>query len=322
MNLINNSQNKTLVIGDLMLDHYMFCSCERISPEAPVPVANLLVEEWKLGGAANVANNLIQLGVNVFLCGVVGNDSNGIFFIDQIIENKIESLICELSDRKTTVKSRVVSGGQQLLRIDREDTFLISQSDEDLIISKIRSVINECNCIIISDYNKGLLTEGLLNKICELKKKFKITILVDPKVPPFIKFTGVDLIKPNKREAYLETGIEIKDEISIKNTCMAIFEKTKIPMIVITLSEGGVAIFENGQLSIIPTKTKEVFDVTGAGDTFIAALSYKYSQNYNLSDSCAFANFAAACVISKMGSATTNLNEIHNLINNEINGGN
>lgn len=322
MNLKNKSQNKTLVIGDLILDHYKLCRCERISPEAPVPVANLLFEEYKLGGAANVANNLIQLGVDVFLCGVVGNDNYGKILIDKIIENKIESLICELSDRKTTVKSRVVSGGQQLLRIDREDTFLISQPDEDLIMSKIKSVINECNCIIISDYNKGLLTESLIKKICDLKSEFKITILVDPKAPPFLKFTGVDLIKPNKKEATLETNIVIKDEVSVKNACLAIFEKTKIPMIVITLSEDGVAIFENGQLNIIPTKTKELFDVTGAGDTFIAALSYKYFESYNLSDSCVFANFAAACVISKMGSATTTLKEIKNLIKNEIDGEN
>jgi D-beta-D-heptose 7-phosphate kinase/D-beta-D-heptose 1-phosphate adenosyltransferase len=316
---LNNK--KTLVIGDIMLDHYMYCSCERISPEAPVPVVNVFSEEWILGGAANVANNLIQFGVDVILCGIIGNDNYGKELINKLKNNNIESLLYQCDDRKTTIKSRVVSGGQHLLRIDREDTFLINEIDEDKIVEKIKVKITECNCVIVSDYNKGLLTHGLLRKIFSLTNEYKLPVFVDPKTPPFVKYSGADMIKPNRKEAQLETGIDLVDNVSIKNACSKIFEKTGIKKIVITLSEDGVAVFENNNLSIIPTEAKEIFDVTGAGDTFIAALSYNIMQNQNLVQSCEFANYAAACVISKMGSATTTIHEI-NKIKKQTNGNN
>ncbi len=304
---------KILVIGDIMLDHYIYCSCERISPEAPVPVANILSEEWILGGAANVANNLIKLGVDVILCGIIGNDYYGTEFINDLKKNNIENLLYKCDNRKTTIKSRVVSGGQHLLRIDREDKFLINETEEDKIVEKIKVKISECNCVIVSDYNKGLLTHSLLSKIFSITKENQLPVLVDPKTPPFIKYFGADIIKPNRKEAQLETGIDLVDDDSIKNACSKLFEKTGIKKIVITLSEDGVAVFENNNLRIIPTEAKEIFDVTGAGDTFIAALSYSIMQNKNLVESCEFANYAAARVISKMGSATTTINEINQL---------
>jgi D-beta-D-heptose 7-phosphate kinase/D-beta-D-heptose 1-phosphate adenosyltransferase len=314
---LNNK--KTLVIGDIMLDHYIYCNCERISPEAPVPVANLLSEQWILGGAANVANNLIKLGVDVILFGIIGNDNYGKELINELNKNNIENFLYECDNRKTTVKSRVVSGGQHLLRIDREDKFLINEIEEDKIVEKIKVKISECNCVIVSDYNKGFLSHSLLNKIFSITKEHQLSVFVDPKIPPFIKYSGADIIKPNRKEAQLETGIDLVDYDSIKNACLKLFKKTGIKKIVITLSEDGVAIFENNNLIIIPTEAKEIFDVTGAGDTFIAALSYRFMQNKNLAESCEFANSAAACVISKMGSSTTTVNEIHKIKNKPTN---
>ena len=306
---------KTLVIGDVMLDHYMYCNCDRISPEAPVPVASLYNEESILGGAANVANNLVKLGIDVILCGIIGKDIYGLELCNELKKNKIEDLLFQCDNRKTTIKSRVVSSGQHLLRIDREDKCLINEIEEDIIVEKIKVKISECNCVIVSDYNKGLLTDSLLSKIFSLTKQNKLPVFVDPKSPPFIKYSGADIIKPNRKEAQIETGVDLVDNISIKDACSKLFEKTGIKKIVITLSEDGVAVFENNNLTIIPTKAKEIFDVTGAGDTFIAALSYSIMQNKNLVEACEFANYAAACVISKMGSSTTTINEIQKVKN-------
>ncbi len=313
------SKNKTLVIGDVMLDHYLYCTCERISPEAPVPIANLNKEELILGGAANVANNLINLGVDVILCGIIGKDSYGLELINELKKNNIENLLYQCVNRKTTIKSRVISNGQQQLRIDREDKFSISETEENQIIEKLKSKITQCNCIVISDYNKGLLTDGLLRKIFFEAKGLNIRVFVDPKIPPFNKYNGADIIKPNKKEAYLETGIELVDEVSIKNACIKLFEQTGINKIVITLSEDGVAVFENHKLRFIPTKAKKIFDVTGAGDTFLAALSFKYMEHKNLFQASEYANYAAACVVSKVGSATTSLKEIDKIIKQENN---
>lgn len=320
--LLNHNSKKVLVIGDVMVDHYMHCKCDRISPEAPVPVACLQNDEFILGGAANVANNLVKLGLEVILCGVIGNDSQGTKFNDLLYNNNIGNLLLQSNNRRTTIKSRVVSSGHQLLRIDREDNFLISKYEEDQILDKVESIISQCNSIIISDYDKGLLTDDLLKKIMLIANSFSLPVLIDPKTPPFVKYAGAEIIKPNRREAFLETGIDLVDTNSIKRACSIIFENTRIPKIIITLSEGGVAVFENEVLTIIPTKSKEVFDVTGAGDTFLAALTSRYIEKRELIPSAEFANYAAACVISKMGSATTSVHEILNLINKENNGEN
>jgi len=305
-------KNKTLVIGDVMLDHYLYCTCERISPEAPVPIANLHKEELILGGAANVANNLINLGVDVILCGIIGKDSYGLELINELKKNNIENLLYQCVNRKTTIKSRVISNGQQQLRIDREDKFSISETEENQIIEKLKSKIIQCNSIIISDYNKGLLTDGLLRKIFFEAKGLNIPVFVDPKIPPFNKYNGADIIKPNKKEAYLETGIELVDEVSIKNACIKLFEQTGINKIVITLSEDGVAVFEDHKLKFIPTKAKKIFDVTGAGDTFLAALAVQYLFTNSAEKAIIFANVAAGITVQHRGNYAPSYDEIRN----------
>jgi rfaE bifunctional protein kinase chain/domain len=311
-----NSYSKILVIGDVMLDHYVHGICNRISPEAPVPIVSLNHEQWLLGGAANVANNLIHLDLNVILCGVVGNDENAVIIEKILKDKKIRSALIYSRDRKTTVKTRILSDGQQLLRVDREDIFFISESEEKIIIKKINSLLGQCDYILISDYNKGFLTKNFLEQIMLLAEHFKIPVIVDPKSPPFIKYSGAQIIKPNKKEAFLESGIELVDKFSIEKACKIISQNTGIPIVIITLSEDGVALYYNGSFEILPTRALEICDVTGAGDTFLAALTYKLINSKNIKDACEFANYAAGIVVAKNGAATTSVNEIEKLIIN------
>lgn len=309
-------KSKILVMGDVILDHYINGSCNRISPEAPVPVIELQDESWVLGGAANVANNLIDLGSEVYLCSIIGDDKNGDLLIELLDQKGIQKQLIKSDLRKTSIKTRVVSGAHHLVRIDSEDKNKISSEDEDKILDMILSIIDNCNCILLSDYNKGLLTDRLIKEVIEIAKTRNIKVLVDPKNPPFSKYSGADLIKPNKKEAFLETGINICDAQSLNDACRSIYSKYPFQTIIITLSEDGVAIFQNQELKIIPTKAKEIFDVTGAGDTFLAALAFGINIGYDIYTACEFANNASAIVISKHGCSTTNFNEIENLIRN------
>jgi D-beta-D-heptose 7-phosphate kinase/D-beta-D-heptose 1-phosphate adenosyltransferase len=317
---INDFNKSILVIGDVMLDHYIHGNCERISPEAPVQIVDFVSEKWVLGGAANVANNLIALEKKVSLCGVVGkNDKKDLF--DQLIsESGIENLLIYSETRKSTIKSRVISNGHQLLRIDNEIKSNISDDDADFIFNKIKNSINNYSLILFSDYNKGVLTRELTQKIINLANEFGIVSIVDPKNPPFSKFEGVTYIKPNRREAILATGVEIVDEISLIDACQKIQNETLCKGVIVTLSEEGVGVFSNGKLDMIPTRAKEVYDVTGAGDTFLAGLAYKLAEYCNLKEACEFANYASAVVVGKQGSATAALKEINLLIENENHG--
>ena len=315
MNRIN--EKKILVIGDVMLDHYQYGSCERISPEAPVPIVDLFKEEYLLGGAANVANNLVSLGVNVILCGIVGIDNTGNILGSLLDKKKIDNLLCTSFNRKTTVKSRIMSGAHQLLRIDSEVRHKISAEEEESIIKNVRSIVHQISLILISDYNKGLLTERLISQIIEIAKLNNILVMVDPKAPPFLKYKGANIIKPNKKEAHLETGVEIVDYDTLDAACKKIQFQSGIDTIIVTLSEDGVGLYENKKLTIVPTKAKKVFDVTGAGDTFLAAFALCIINGQEVKYACEYANFASAVVVGKIGSATTNIHEIDTIISND-----
>lgn len=317
---IKDTNKSILVIGDIMLDHYIYGTCERISPEAPVQIVDFVSEKWILGGAANVANNLIALGKQVSLCGVVGKNDKKDLFDHLIYEKGIQNHLIYSDSRKSTIKSRVISNGHQLLRIDNEIKTSISDEDADLIYNKIKKSIRSYNLILFSDYNKGVLTQQLTKKIINLANEFGITTIVDPKNPPFSKFEGITFIKPNRKEAALETGIDIGDLVLLKNACEKIQNETSCKAVIVTLSEEGVGVFQNGELNVIPTRAKEVFDVTGAGDTFLAGMAYKLVDNCELKEACEFANYASAVVVGKQGCATTNIKEINLFIENERNG--
>lgn len=316
---INDTEKSILVIGDVMLDHYIYGNCERISPEAPVQIVDFGSEKWVLGGAANVANNLVALGESVTLCGIVGNNDKKDLFDQLLNEKGINNLLIYSNSRKSTIKSRIISNGHQLLRIDNEEKKNISDEDADSIFDKIKGLINSFKLILFSDYNKGLLTEQLTKKIINIANEFEIISIVDQKNPPFSKFIGVTYVKPNKKEAQLATGIEIVDQISLMKACDRIQQETLSKAVIVTLSDEGVGVFKSGELTMIPTRAKEVYDVTGAGDTFLAGLAFKLVDKCALNDACEFANYASAVVVGKQGCATTDLVEINLLIKKEEN---
>ena len=271
-------------------------------------------EKWVLGGAANVANNLVAIRAKVTLAGIVGEDDNGILVKSLVKSKGIHDLISFSKTRKTTTKTRIISSNHQLLRIDKEDKYPILETEETELYNNISLNIRNFDCIIISDYSKGLLTDILISKIIELSNQNNIKVLVDPKMPPFIKYAGAYLIKPNKKEAMLETGVNIFNDNTFSIAAHQIQATTSCEVVVITLSEDGVGIYNKNINKVLPTKAKEIFDVTGAGDTFIATLSYAISKGKSIIEACEIANYASGIVISKHGCVAIDFEEIESIL--------
>ncbi|TLD96158.1 D-glycero-beta-D-manno-heptose-7-phosphate kinase [Helicobacter jaachi] len=311
MFFLESKHPKILVIGDLMIDHYVWGSCERISPEAPVQVVDVKDESNRLGGACNVANNLIALKAQVFVCGVVGNDEAGLWLGD-----KLESMGVDISylfvdtSRPTTKKTRIIIANQQVLRVDRESKLPIDSIIVQDIMQRLDALLDEVDCIIISDYNKGLLSYELTQFIIKHARSKNRLVLCDPKGNDYSKYSGATLLTPNKKEAQLATGIEINDTPSLIHAGMALKTQCHLDISLITLSEDGIGVFDNNTMRVIPTKAKEVYDVTGAGDTVIAALGFSLSSGCDIWQACEFANAAAAVVVGKVGSAVASHKEI------------
>jgi D-beta-D-heptose 7-phosphate kinase/D-beta-D-heptose 1-phosphate adenosyltransferase len=307
-----NKEPHIAVVGDLMIDEYIFGSCNRISPEAPVQVVNVKNSEFRLGGAGNVVSNLLALGASVSLFSVVGQDSNSEILEDILDVQSLEnfSLFYD-SSRQTTKKSRVVAANQQIIRFDSETTTQIDANFEDKLIKSIKDKIDKFDVIILSDYNKGVLTNRLCQEIINFANKNDIPILVDPKSEDFSKYKNATLVTPNKSEASIALKVDIDNNLS--NALQILKDKFLIKYPLITLSEDGIALLENGQTFIVPTVAKEVYDVTGAGDTVISALAIALYNNLSIKNAAKFANLAAAVVVAKVGSATATLKEIQEL---------
>jgi len=310
MQVYKEAKPNILVVGDLMIDHYLWGSCERISPEAPVQVVDIQKETTVLGGAGNVVNNLKALGANVSVSSVMGDDENGKELITMLhtIDVNTQNLIIE-PKRKTSKKSRVIAVSQQILRYDKESKNSISQESMQKILTSLASTIAKYDAVILSDYGKGVLTQELSQGIIRLAKKHNVKVLVDPKGKDFAKYRGAYLLTPNKKEAILATGIDIKDEESLKRALIALKNECDLDVSLITLSEDGIATYEK-EVKIFPTVAKEVFDVTGAGDTVIASIAFALSVGKSLEETAAFANLAAGVVVGKIGSATVTIDEI------------
>lgn len=308
---MNNKIINVLVVGDVMIDHYIYGSCNRISPEAPVQVVEVEREDYTLGGAGNVLKNLVAFNCKVDLLSVVGKDTQGELVLQRLNECGVlgDGLIVDES-RCTTVKSRVLSSNHHLIRLDRESVAGIDSSVEMEMINAFRNKIADVDLVLISDYDKGVLTKGLLSEIFAISKAHGKLTLVDPKGKDFSKYVGVNIIKPNKKEAVLATGIAIKDKESLKRACISLKELTNCDHVIITLSEEGIAHYSNNELAISPTKALDVIDVTGAGDTVLASLGVSLAAGKSLHKACDFANHAAAIVVSKVGSAVVTYEEI------------
>lgn len=310
MRALHNAHPHILVIGDLMIDHYLWGGCERISPEAPVQVVDISRETTVLGGAGNVINNLVTLGARVSISGVMGDDENGeeLRRMLHAISVSSDGLICQ-SGRKTSKKSRIIASNQQILRYDKESKNAIDKSSEEAILSYVKEIVSACDIIILSDYGKGVLTDAVAGGIIALAKGAGKKVLVDPKGKDYRKYRGAYLLTPNKKEASEATGIVISDESSLEKALLSLKETCDLECSMITLSEDGIAIFDDS-MRRFPTVAKEVFDVTGAGDTVIASLSFALSCGLSIDEAAPFANHAAAVVVGKIGSATVTLGEI------------
>jgi rfaE bifunctional protein kinase chain/domain len=310
----SDSLNKRIaIIGDIMLDHYVNGTCDRISPEAPVQVVNVKNEVYTLGGAGNVLENLLCLGAPSYFIGVCGDDDAANIMRHEIAQAKpyFYDLIIDTT-RKTTIKTRVLVNKHQLIRLDREDKNDIGSEIANKIITSLDKIINQIDVLIMSDYCKGVLTEELVSKINTLCKKHNVITIVDSKEKSLIKYYNTDIVKPNKKEASIASGIDIINDETLEQACKKIAEATNCKTVVVTLSEEGMAIFNNEKLDKIPTRALEVFDVTGAGDTVIASLAFAIANGMSIKEACEFSNHAAAVVVAKIGSATASLAEINN----------
>ena len=310
MQKLKNFTPKILVIGDLMIDHYLWGSCERISPEAPVQVVEISKETTVLGGAGNVINNLNALGADVSVASVIGDDDNGVELVNMLKNINVDTKnIIVQNGRKTSKKSRVIAVSQQVLRYDKESKNEIESSSVDAILNSLKNNIPNFDSVILSDYGKGVLTKELCQKIIKLCNEKSVKVLVDPKGSDFSKYKGAYLLTPNKKEAILATNIEINDELSLKEALLKLKIECDLDISLITLSEDGIATYDK-ELKISPTVAKEVFDVTGAGDTVIASIAFALSVGKSMDETAAFSNLAAGVVVGKIGSATVTLDEI------------
>ena len=310
MNNFKFGVTNILVIGDLMIDHYLWGKCERISPEAPVQVVNVQKESSVLGGAGNVINNLRAMGSNVDVISVIGNDdaANELKTLLNQIDVNSQMLVVE-ENRKTSKKSRLIASQQQVLRYDKESIEDISNKSENKIIEELSVNISKYDAIILSDYGKGVLTTSLTQSIISLANNNNKKVFVDPKGKDYSKYKGAYTLTPNKKEAIEATNIDIKDEKSLIDAIKKLKDNCDLKISLITLSEHGIAIFDEN-LVVKPTVAREVYDVTGAGDTVIASIAYAISNDLNIEEAVTFANLAAGVVVGKIGSATATLEEI------------
>jgi len=307
---IQKIKPKILVIGDLMIDKYLWGDCNRISPEAPVQIIDVNKETKVLGGAGNVAHNLRTLDANVEVLSVIGGCgiSKELKNLFHDINLKTDYLI-EQKDRVTSKKTRIISSHQQVIRYDIESQDDISSSSEEEVLRIYQAIIDEFDLVILSDYGKGVLTENITRQIIDIANLRNIKVVVDPKGTDYSKYTSAYLLTPNKKEACEATGIDIIDEDSLKLVLKNLKDFCKLNISLITLSEDGIAIFDDGFRSH-PTFAREVFDVTGAGDTVIASLGYALAAGEDIDSAVFFANLAAGVVVGKIGSATTSFEEI------------
>lgn len=301
---------KLLVIGDLMIDHYLWGSCERISPEAPVQVVNVKSESAVLGGAGNVINNLSALGAQVDVISVIGGCEISDELKDLLKNINVDAqYLMTQKDRITSKKSRIIAAQQQVVRYDRESTDEISSESQQHILASFEKIVANYDAVLLSDYGKGVLTSELTQALITIANQNNKRVLIDPKGLDYSKYKGAYLLTPNKKEASEATQVNIKDDESLTQAITRLKTECDLDVSLITLSEQGVAIYDD-TLRTHPTVAREVFDVTGAGDTVLASLGFALACDYQIDDAVKFANLAAGVVVGKIGSATATLNEI------------
>jgi len=312
---------KVVVIGDVMLDVYIKGSVARISPEAPIPVVEINEEDRRMpGGAANVACNITALGGQAAIIGTMGKDTAGKELVREIKRYKVDTAgMLALSDRPTTEKTRVIAHTQQVVRIDREVKSALNAKQQDQVIQRAKKAIDGAHGVIFEDYNKGLLTTKVIRKLVAYAKSKKKIITVDPKFHNFFEFKGVTVMKPNMKEVTEALGPEAVG-LDFETIGFKVMKKLQCKSVVLTRSEHGMTIFEPGEPPrTIPTVAREVFDVSGAGDTVIATLTLALTAGGTLLQAAALANYAAGIEVEKLGVATVSAEELTQRLLEEMN---
>ncbi|MBX7150204.1 D-glycero-beta-D-manno-heptose-7-phosphate kinase [bacterium] len=310
--LYSDRQPKILVVGDIILDKYIWGVVERISPEAPVQVVHVQRENIALGGATNVAHNLAVIGCDVTMLGVIGNDDDGSTLKSELAAKTIRTDgVFVDTQRPTTTKTRVVAGNQQVVRIDHEVADNISQEIENQISAFLKKYIQNFDLVILSDYRKGVLTDKIITDVLSVAKQHHVKTLVDPKRQDFSIYSGATVIKPNLKEAEAAVRRKLKTQDDSYKAIKEIQQKYNAESVILTRGKEGMMVIENDSIAIIPVTAREVFDVTGAGDTVIAYLGLLIASGYSYVEAAKIANVAAGIAVSRVGTTTVSKEEVY-----------
>ena len=311
-------QASLLVIGDLILDHYVMGRVSRISPEAPVPVVHVESETLRLGGAANVFNNILALGGKADLCGVIGADESGRLLLKELGKSRSGrgGVIID-HDRPTTRKSRVIAHNQQIVRYDMEGRQELKGTLQKRLLRYVESRIRELSCIVVSDYAKGVVSAALMTELTRMAALRKIPIIVDPKVEHFSYYKGVTVMTPNHLEATQAAGLHGDDDQTINQAGALIRQRLGCQSVLITRGEKGMSLYEGeGTSWHLPTQARQVYDVTGAGDTVIGTLALALATGANMREAATLANHAAGIVVGMVGTATVSPKQLLEAVGN------
>ena len=309
-------KTRVLVIGDIIMDEYIWGDVSRISPEAPVPVVDVKRETKMLGGAGNVVNNISSLGGEAILCGVVGDDSRGRQVVKMVKSlGAVTEGILQEPDRPTTIKTRIVAQHQQVVRFDRESRREILPESVERLLGFVSKMRKEIHAIVVSDYAKGVITPRLMKGLRDLVADSGIVLGVDPKKNNFEHYKGIDVITPNHHEASAFSGIDIIDDETLERAGKQILRNLKCRSVLITQGKDGMTLFEKrGEPVHIPTVARKVFDVTGAGDTVISTFCLGLAAGMDLKSAALISNFAAGIVVGEVGTSTVKAEELKRVI--------
>jgi D-glycero-beta-D-manno-heptose-7-phosphate kinase len=302
---------RVLVLGDVMLDEFLWGRVARISPEAPVPVVEITRQSFHLGGAANVAGNVRSLGGRAVVVGVVGTDTAAETIRTALAAGGVEDGLVAEANRPTTLKTRIVAHHQQVVRADRELASAVPRATEDGLIEALGSALPTCAAVIVSDYQKGVVTPRVMRRLLSAARVAGVPVLVDPKVGHFPLYRRTAVVTPNQAEAEQATGVKIRSEADLLTAGRRILRLLGCDAALITRGEHGLSLFEPGRPARhVATAAREVFDVTGAGDTVIATLALARAAGASLAHAAVLANFAAGVVVGKIGTATASPAEV------------
>ena len=303
-------ERRVAVAGDVMLDEVLWGHVARISPEAPVPVVEIASQTFHLGGAANVAGNVRSLGGAAAVTGLVGRDPAGERVRQALAEAGVEDALV-VGSRPTTLKTRIIAHHQQVVRADRESAEALSGAVERALLDRVRDALPSCAALILSDYHKGVVSAAVMKSVTALARRRGVPVLVDPKVAHFGWYRRVALVTPNQGEAEQATGVRIRSTADVLTAGAAILRRLHCDAALITRGEQGMSLFEPGRRPLhIPTAAREVFDVTGAGDTVIATIALARCAKAGLPEAARLANLAAGVVVGKVGTATASPDEV------------